>query len=330
MLLSLPHVLGCALASHVVPPGLPLHPPHLPTSALADGAARWPAIACPRSSRSLRTPGVQMQQFDEKMFAHYANPPKYDGTSLNIVEFPNPILRARNAEITEFDDKLAQLAQEFFTVMYGASGVGLAAPQVGLNIQLFVYNPDPTAPGALKKMGERVVANPKIIEYCQATDVEIEGCLSSRAECCRGDIRRCKELQVEYQDERGRVKRKKLRGFEARVFQHEYDHLQGVLHIDRQTPTDRKKIQPYLDVLVEQFGDGGALELDQEVVATLKPPVTASNRQAKVAMQPAKSAAAAATGSGGGGMGGGSAAKKTGFGGGAAKAKKGGKKKKRK
>jgi peptide deformylase len=216
--------------------------------------------------------GAVRMKFDAEMFAQYANPAAFEDTNLLITEFPNPILRAPNAEVTEFDDKLQELCKECFSVMYGANGVGLAAPQVGMNIQLFVYNCDPKAPGSIKKMGEKVVCNPKILEFCQATETDIEGCLSSRSECCRGDIRRFKELQVEYQDERGRVKRRKLRGFEARVFQHEYDHLQGVLHIDRQSAADRRASQTYLDKLIELHGPGGELEPRPEVAAAMQPP----------------------------------------------------------
>ena len=254
------------------------------------------AAATARSATPFRHSAVRMQEFDPDMFAQYANPPSFDGTKLQIVEFPNPILRAANADIANFDDDFRALCKEMLSVMYGAKGVGLAAPQVGLNLRLFVYNPDPTAPGALRTMGERVVANPKIIEYCQRTDVEIEGCLSSRAECCRGDIRRCREIQVEYYDERGRLKKKKLRGFEARVFQHEYDHIEGVLHIDRQSPTDRKRSQPFLDVLVEQHGDGGVLEPPAEKLSALQPPpafweVAADAAAVEGAMQAIRSAA---------------------------------------
>ena len=95
--------------------------------------------------------------FNQEMFDYYANPSKFEGTELTITEYPSPTLRNPNKDITEFDDKLQQLAKEFFAVMYGANGVGLAAPQVGLNINMFVYNTDPTAPGALKRMGEHVV-----------------------------------------------------------------------------------------------------------------------------------------------------------------------------
>jgi peptide deformylase len=217
-----------------------------------------------------------MQEFDDEMFQEYANPASFDGSSLTVVEYPNPILRAPNADITDFDDKFKDLCAEFFSIMYAANGVGIAAPQLGLNIRLFVYNPDPTAPGALRKLGERVVANPRILDYCQrlGTEIDIEGCLSSRAECCRGDIRRAREIDVEYQDERGRLKRKKLRGFEARVFQHELDHLEGILHIDRQSESDRRKIKPFLDVLVEQHGPGGALEPSKPLSSLQPPPMT--------------------------------------------------------
>ena len=257
--LALTAVLGVALlptsrSVAVSPTGCWLHP-HPPAAA---AFARPVAI-------------TMRDGFDEEMFKHYANPEKFDGTDLTITEFPSRILRDPNRDIVDFDDKFQQLCKEMFAVMYGANGVGLAAPQVGLNLRLFVYNPDPGAPGALKQMGERVVANPKILEYCQPTDVEIEGCLSSRAECCRGDIKRCKQIDVEYQDERGRLKRKKLRGFEARVFQHEFDHIDGVLHIDRQSPTDRSKSQPFLDVLIEQHGPGGVLEPPPEKLASLQP-----------------------------------------------------------
>ena len=90
--------------------------------------------------------------FDQNMFDSYANPESFKGTSLTITEYPNTVLRGVGTEITEFDDKLAKLCEEMFTIMYAANGVGLAAPQVGLGLQLFVYNTDPRSP--LKKMRE--------------------------------------------------------------------------------------------------------------------------------------------------------------------------------
>lgn len=254
------------------------------------GVAFEPRAPLPSSSFDPRTPLAVMQQapqrarsqpalidakrpgFEPEKFKTYANPDRFEGTSLTITEYPSPILRAKNADITEFDDALARLCSEFFSVMYGANGVGLAAPQVGLNLRLFVYNVDPTAPGALRKLGERIVVNPKIVEYSAATDIDIEGCLSSRSECCIGNICRASSLSVEYQDERGRLKKKRLRGFEARVFQHEMDHIAGVLHLDRQSDEDRAKIRPYLEVLEELHGPGAVCELAPESVTRLQPP----------------------------------------------------------
>ena len=83
-------------------------------------------------SRAARSRAAVMQEFDEKMYDYYANPEAYEGTSLTVTEYPNPVLRAVGAEIAEFDEKLNTLCEEMFTVMYASQGVGLAAPQVGL------------------------------------------------------------------------------------------------------------------------------------------------------------------------------------------------------
>ena len=81
-------------------------------------------------SRAARSRAAVMQEFDEKMYDYYANPEAYEGTSLTVTEYPNPVLRAVGAEIAEFDEKLNTLCEEMFTVMYASTGVGLAAPQV--------------------------------------------------------------------------------------------------------------------------------------------------------------------------------------------------------
>ena len=124
------------------------------------------------------------------------------------------------------------------------------------------------------------------------------------------------------------MKRRRLRGFEARVFQHELDHLRGVLHIDRQLPPDRSKIQPFLDKLVELHGPGGVLELPPDVLAGLQPPpgsaelpVGSAPPQRRGPPVEAAPAVAASSASGGG-------TGPVGFGGGGSKSsgKKGGKK----
>jgi len=198
------------------------------------------------------------------------NPEKFEGSDMTIVEYPNPILRRRGEEIIDFDDNLRRTCKEMISIMYQSNGVGLAAPQVNLGLRLFVYNPS----GEPKlKMLEHCVCNPSILEYAKDSDIDDEGCLSSRADCCNGYVRRSKWIRVEYQDETGRKVKKKLTGFEARVFQHEYDHVDGVLHIDRFDDKDRARIQPELDTMVNEYGgDEITLELTQEKKATLQPP----------------------------------------------------------
>lgn len=236
-------------------------------------------------------------EFDKDMFKEYEPAKEYKGTKFKLVEYPNPVLRAPNAKVTEFDSKLANLTQEMFKVMYNTNGMAVAAPQVGLNQQLFVYNivtDDPNTDD-----NQKIVVNPTITRYGPKTEVKGEGSLSTRTNCCYGDINRAVTIDVEFQDLKGVRKSKTLKNQEACVFQHAYDHLQGVLHIDRLSPKNREQVQPYLDALVKNHGPGGAVDLSPEIAAKLQPP-------AKVEAAP----------------------KAVGFGGASASAKKGGKAKK--
>jgi len=138
--------------------------------------------------------------------------------------------------------------------MYATQGVGLAAPQVGINKRLMVYNES----GDPKKwMSETVMINPKIVEFSEAKDVEQEGCLSFPD--MGGDVERSKWIKVEAQNLKGKKMKKKFKGWEARIFQHEYDHLDGTVYIDRLTEEGKDKVQPRLDELVSDFGEGGVL-----------------------------------------------------------------------
>jgi peptide deformylase len=185
------------------------------------------------------------------------DPGKVEGTDLTVLKYPHPSLRAENAEITqeELDDgSIAKIAKEMFLVMYAAEGVGLAAPQVGINKRLMVYNES----GDSKKwLQEIVMVNPKIVEFSNGKDVENEGCLSFPD--MRGEVERPKWIKVEALNLKGRKIKKKFKGWESRIFQHEYDHLDGVVYVDRLTEEGRAEVHPKLDILAEKFGEGGAL-----------------------------------------------------------------------
>jgi peptide deformylase len=186
------------------------------------------------------------------------DPGVVEGTDLRIVKYPHPALRNENEEITleelKESTEIADLAKGMLKVMYAAEGVGLAAPQVAANKRLMVFNPS----GDSKRwLEETILVNPKIVEFSDATDVDTEGCLSFPE--MDGDVTRSKWIKVQAINLRGKPVKKKYTGWEARIFQHEYDHLDGKVYIDRLTEDGREQVQPRLNELIDEFGDGGKL-----------------------------------------------------------------------
>ncbi|CAB9525345.1 Peptide deformylase [Seminavis robusta] len=242
------------------------------------------------------------------------NPTSFDGSNFVITEFPRPALRrVPNAPVERFDKELESLAEEMISVMYQANGVGLAAPQVGLNDMMFVYNPsgDPEV-----KAMERVVCNPKIVEYSTETEVEEEACLSFRSDDCPGSVARSSWIQVVYQNELGQQIRRRLKGFEARVFQHEYDHLLGLLCWDRFPPEDREAVKANIDKLLGLYPEEDAvIDPHPDQLKIMQPPPLTARRMPPLEAEgePEKKTAApkAKTGFGApGGFGGGSKSKR--------------------
>jgi peptide deformylase len=185
------------------------------------------------------------------------DPGKVEGTDLRILKYPHPALRAFNAPVTpdELNDgSIVKIAKEMLLLMYAAEGVGLAAPQVGINKRLMVFN---ESGDRQKWLTETVLVNPIIVDYGPTTDLHLEGCLSFPD--MSGEVERSKWIKVEALTTKGKKIKKKYSGWEARVFQHEYDHLDGTVYIDRLSEEDRKQVQPVLDQLVQEFGSGGVL-----------------------------------------------------------------------
>ncbi|XVF58055.1 hypothetical protein PTKIN_Ptkin07bG0031800 [Pterospermum kingtungense] len=139
---------------------------------------------------------------------------------LKIVEYPDPILRKRNKRINAFDENLKKLVDEMFDVMYKTDGVGLSAPQVGINVQLMVFNPA----GERGEGQEIILVNPKVMKYSKKPLLFNEGCLSFPQ--IFADVERPESVKVDAQDINGARFMVELSGLPARVFQHEFDHLQ--------------------------------------------------------------------------------------------------------
>ena len=98
------------------------------------------------------------------------------------------------------------------------------------------------------------MCNPKILEHLAESDMEEEGCLPLRLVYCASMVRRLKENFVEYINMKGKKTQGLLKGFKARIFQHRYDHIQGVLHLDRFSNADHEYIQIKLDKLTTDYG----------------------------------------------------------------------------
>ena len=148
-----------------------------------------------------------------------------------IRQYPDPVLRMEAKPVEEFDDDLLRLVERMSTLMIEARGVGLAATQVGILRRLFVFSP--------AEEEVKAIVNPQIVRRSEEVDVDDEGCLSLQG--VLAPIERAVSVRIEGKDERGKDVAYDLEEFAARAVQHELDHLDGVLIIDRTTPEARRE-----------------------------------------------------------------------------------------
>jgi peptide deformylase len=148
-----------------------------------------------------------------------------------IRQYPDPVLRMQAKPVEDFDDDLRRLVERMSTLMIEARGVGLAATQVGILRRLFVFSPEDDEVA--------VVVNPVIVHRSDEAEVDDEGCLSLQG--VLAPVERAVSVRIEGKDERGEDVAFDLEGFAARAVQHELDHLDGVLMIDRTTPEARRE-----------------------------------------------------------------------------------------
>ncbi len=150
-----------------------------------------------------------------------------------LTRYGDPILRSRATPVDRFDDTLGDQVRRMGAIMGDALGVGLAAPQLGLSQRLLVYRVGPEAPLV-------ALLNPDV-EWTSEEDVETleEGCLSIPGVVV--DVERPVHVRVRAQDEQGEPRLIEASGLEARVIQHEIDHLNGVLILDRTTKGQRRE-----------------------------------------------------------------------------------------
>jgi peptide deformylase len=142
-----------------------------------------------------------------------------------IVKIPNPVLRQKAGDVTKIGKKQIQLVDDMIRMMRKANGVGLAAPQIGILQRIIVVAPEGMRPTAM--------INPVIVK-AEGEQIGQEGCLSIPG--LYGDVKRAQYVEVEAYDRKGNAVTFEMEGMPARVVQHEIDHLDGILFIDKADP----------------------------------------------------------------------------------------------
>ncbi len=154
---------------------------------------------------------------------------------LKVVKYGEPILRQKTQPITEINDDVRKLAEDMLETMYSSRGVGLAAPQIGLSLQICVIDVLPDG-----KNRPVVLINPKIVSGENKIEQE-EGCLSFPK--IYEKVKRFDKVKVEYTDINGEIKTIEAQGFFAKACQHEIDHLNGKVFIDYLPDWKRKLVE---------------------------------------------------------------------------------------
>lgn len=185
---------------------------------------------------------------------------------MEIIYYPHPTLRYKSKPIRRVDNNLKEIAAEMFDLMYQARGIGLAANQVDLPLQLFVIN---TA-GEQGDGDEIVFINP-VISHPKGKDDADEGCLSIPG--VNGQVSRPAEVHVSAYDLSGNEIDMTVSGLLARAIQHEVDHLNGVLFIDRVCGSEKRQIEEDLEDFMIDFDSkrqSGSIDSDSNILKRLK------------------------------------------------------------
>ena len=168
---------------------------------------------------------------------------------LPIVAYGDPILKQRAKEISSSSKDLEILLKNMWETMYAANGVGLAAPQVGKSLRLFIFDGSPFSVEASLTEDEKnelkgfkkVFINPKILQKSDDLENFNEGCLSIPD--VRGDVTRPTTIKIKYQNQYFKEITEHISGLPSRIVQHEYDHLEGILFTDKLSALKKKLLK---------------------------------------------------------------------------------------
>lgn len=165
---------------------------------------------------------------------------------LSVYAYGQPVLKKVAQPVEKIDDTLRTLIANMWDTMYHASGVGLAAPQVGKSLRLFVVDTVQMMEEGKESEGiKQVFINPEILTEEGGDFAYEEGCLSIPE--IRADVSRQRQITIRYYDEEMQEKVAHFEGINARVIQHEYDHIEGILFIEKINPLKRNMLRRKLD-----------------------------------------------------------------------------------
>ncbi|WP_436517838.1 peptide deformylase [Ekhidna sp. To15] len=157
-----------------------------------------------------------------------------------IVLYGDPVLKKKASEVAENDESVKEFVENMYETMYAAQGVGLAAPQVGESLRVFVVDTMPMEEDEENGLKQAFI-NPIMIEEIGEEWAFEEGCLSIPG--VRADVNRKPQIKIEYFDENWELHEATFDGMKARVIQHEYDHIEGKLFTDYLTPFKKRLIK---------------------------------------------------------------------------------------
>ncbi|MEA3445321.1 MAG: peptide deformylase [Bacteroidota bacterium] len=179
---------------------------------------------------------------------------------LPITAYGHPILRKKTVEFDENYPGLQELINNMFETMYKSQGVGLAAPQVNRSLRLFIIDATPMGNDVEEfKDFKRAFLNPYILEESGETWSFNEGCLSIPG--VREDVKRPDWIKIEYYDENWELHEEEFSGIPARIIQHEYDHLDGILFPDRLSSLKKRLLKSKLSAIT-----AGKVDVDYRMI----------------------------------------------------------------
>jgi len=169
---------------------------------------------------------------------------------LPIVGYGNPVLKEKAKELEPGNEELGTLIADMWETMYNANGVGLAAPQIGKAIRLFIVDASPfEEEDPRMKDFKKVFINPVIVEETGDEWFFNEGCLSFPD--LRADVARKPIVRLKYYDESFQAHEETFEGIAARIIQHEYDHIEGIVFVDRISPLKRRLLRGKLTNIIK-------------------------------------------------------------------------------